>query len=230
MSDENLTREMGIALDVLKSQVTFNEKVMEMAAPDNWPGDPQVSHFSDTILISASGDPHGKRAIESALRSLLFHLLHLGFLTRGAVTIGPMFHRGSLAYGPALVHAYKLEREAIYPRIVLDGTLIDTLGRGEKYSDRDGNLIGYKTEWRRDADGIYFFDFLQPLFHFPGHEVNYHRYEAQMVVAKELIINNLQSFKTNAHIYWKYHWAAQYFNSLLDEFPDTSIEKIEIPV
>src|ERR1019366_8200325 len=44
-----------------------------------------------------------------------------GRFLRGALTIGDIYLRGATVFGPALVHAYKLESEcAVYPRIIID--------------------------------------------------------------------------------------------------------------
>lgn len=47
----------------------------------------------------------------------IIELLQLGFLTRGGITIGPVHHRDNIIFGPALIEAVALEKEAHYPRI-----------------------------------------------------------------------------------------------------------------
>ena len=49
------------------------------------------------------------------------YLLLLGLPCRGGISLGPLHHEGKVVVGPALIQAYKLERDrAKYPRIVLD--------------------------------------------------------------------------------------------------------------
>jgi len=47
-------------------------------------------------------------------------LLQTGFLTRGAVVQGNVFHRVNFAYGPALLRAVELEKATKYPRVLFD--------------------------------------------------------------------------------------------------------------
>ena len=52
-------------------------------------------------------------------------LLH-GFLIRGGLAYGPLFHTSGVVFGPAMIEAYQLEsRTAVYPRVVISPTLLE---------------------------------------------------------------------------------------------------------
>jgi hypothetical protein len=85
----------------------------------------QVGAFSDTFAVSMPAD-YGYRIISSAT-DICRNLLKLGFLTRGAVTVGDLYHIDNMIFGPALIEAVRLEKEAVYPRLVCSPELIDYL-------------------------------------------------------------------------------------------------------
>jgi hypothetical protein len=101
---------------------------------------PSVSTFSDHIVMSASFDQIGKE--DEALKvfrpfialSTLYPLvatvataaLRLGFLIRGGMAYGKLYHTGGVVFGPALIDAVALESKfAVYPRIVLSEPAMD---------------------------------------------------------------------------------------------------------
>jgi hypothetical protein len=85
----------------------------------------QFAAFSDNFAISM---PQRSvcRVISSAAE-ICRNLLRIGFLTRGAITIGRLHHVDNIIFGPALVEAVKLEKEAVYPRLVCSPELIDIM-------------------------------------------------------------------------------------------------------
>jgi hypothetical protein len=81
----------------------------------------ELTSFSDSIIIS--GPTEG----DDALGSFLWMVTRMatacvigGFLVRGAVVLGKIYHSGNVAFGPALVEAVTLEAEhAKMPRVIL---------------------------------------------------------------------------------------------------------------
>ena len=77
----------------------------------------QFGAFSDNIVISKPSS-FGAR-ITDQVPSLIRTLLRQGFLLRGAVTIGDLYHKGSVVFGAPLIEAVKLEKKAEHPRILI---------------------------------------------------------------------------------------------------------------
>lgn len=126
------------------------------ALPENqkWPGDPIITQFSDCIVISVENDSHGKDALENALFILTTSLIQFGFLLRGGVVRGDIFHDGSLTFGPALIEAYELESKvASAPRVILSKDLSSEWGSKVKTG-------GFP--WISSGDGHLFFNFIPP--------------------------------------------------------------------
>lgn len=78
----------------------------------------QFGAFSDHFVFSLP-ESFGSR-IYSIAAKLLVDLLRLGFLTRGAVVLGSLYHVDNIIFGPALLDAVAMEeRQAFYPRILV---------------------------------------------------------------------------------------------------------------
>ena len=81
----------------------------------------EISTFSDSIIISYPID------FEGGLFFIIMELIHLqidlvfyGILIRGGLSIGLLYHKENIVYGPAMNDAYYLESKcAIYPRIII---------------------------------------------------------------------------------------------------------------
>lgn len=98
----------------------------------------QFGAFSDHFVFSMPEDFGGR--ILTAATELLVDLLHIGFLTRGAVVLGDLYHRDNVIFGPALIEAYDMEsKQAFYPRILISEPVIKLLGWSE--ADADEPLV-----------------------------------------------------------------------------------------
>lgn len=100
----------------------------------------EITSFSDCIAISVplSNSFQGGAIWDSALISIQKHVSQLfsialekGFLVRGAIEIGELYHANHMIFGEALVKAYLQEQKATYPRIVLTD---NCLARRNDYS------------------------------------------------------------------------------------------------
>ncbi|WP_445488820.1 hypothetical protein [Rhodopseudomonas sp. RCAM05734] len=103
---------------------------------------PTISTFSDHIVASypMSRIDLGQDE-QTTLGLVLFDInlriariaaaaLSIGFLIRGGVSKGPLYHSNGVVFGSAMVEAYELEsRVAIYPRVVLSPSLSRSLDR-----------------------------------------------------------------------------------------------------
>jgi hypothetical protein len=49
-------------------------------------------------------------------------------LVRGAVVLGKIYHEEGIIFGPALIEAHRLEKHAVYPRIVATVEVIERCG------------------------------------------------------------------------------------------------------
>lgn len=86
----------------------------------------EFSFFSDSFAISAL-EPHGK-SVFTIISWAIDKLLGAGFLVRGGIALGKLYHRERMIFGPALVEAVEIEQKmAIYPRVLCSNELLKYL-------------------------------------------------------------------------------------------------------
>ncbi|NWJ27659.1 hypothetical protein [Rhizobium sp. RM] len=103
---------------------TLTEKYCTEETEEHPPED-EFAQFSDSIIISIPRrhDLDVGRMIK-LVTEFQSSVLFSGFLIRGGITAGPMFHQGRVAFGPALNRAYELDSKiANFPRVVIDPSL-----------------------------------------------------------------------------------------------------------
>ncbi len=219
------TQRLGLALNHMRNNRRLAQWKQDNGGPDGWPGDEQVTFFSDCIAISTTADLPGKSQLITSLGFLSACFLSHGFLLRGGVTVGDLYHRDSILFGPGFLKAYELESlRAIYPRIILDPELANIWGQGDLY--KDGREIGYAKTWRLSNDGFRFFDFLQPLGGVPDVVNSPSLMENSLLLLRPLVMENLGIHKSNARVRSKYVWLANYFNDVCRETSGHGVDPI----
>src|ERR1700733_1837957 len=91
-----------------------------------------LSTFSDHVVRTVLLDGLGSEEILATVQFELSEIQHIqanlalnGIFVRGAMSRGPIYINDEIVFGPALVHAYRMEQSvAIYPRIVVDGASV----------------------------------------------------------------------------------------------------------
>jgi len=82
--------------------------------------DHKMAQFSDSIIISTESTKAGLLHLVNHIERIAFSFLKIGFLCRGGISKGLLYHEKNNAFGPAMLEAYHLEsKQAIYPRIIL---------------------------------------------------------------------------------------------------------------
>jgi len=175
------------------------------------------SSFSDSLVLSATLND---RAITSLITSLLFlsrGLAELGKYARGAVCPGPLCHEQDLCFGPALINAYDLEKNAEYPRIVFTPEAYAEVVKIQLPCV--GPLALYL---RRDIDGRWFLDFLgQAALNLAGPFCS-----EQMGEIRRELVQQLSSSQAPTRVRRKLGLLARYFNSVLEKAPIECINPI----
>jgi hypothetical protein len=100
----------------------------------------EVVAFSDSLAVST---PVGVdyTLFFKFLTFVCRDLLTRGFLTRGGVTVGDLYHKENMIFGPALVEAVTLEKEAIYPRLVCGHVLIADIESRPNYDPNNPRVL-----------------------------------------------------------------------------------------
>ena len=107
--------------------------------------DLEVSIFSDSVVISSDKNIF---SIIWTCGWLQAKLLGIGILTRGGISQGLTVHQQDVLYGKGMLKAYEIEStSAIYPRIVIDPELLQSL-----------NTMIRNKFLEKDADDLWFID------------------------------------------------------------------------
>lgn len=116
----------------------------------------RLSTFSDCLAISTEASEKGLMNLLFHLRAIAFRLLVLGYLLRGGIVEGFVYHENGRIVGPALVDAYKLEKNiAKFPRIIVD---TDIVADARQWAQPLSTIFDQLT--RKDDDGHRFVHYL----------------------------------------------------------------------
>ena len=128
---------------------------------------PAITTFSDNIVISfpltdlvretGKNSSDAMTTILSQLAKYIgrhaYRALRNGFLLRGGITVGELYHANGVVFGKGLVDAYRLESTtAIYPRVILSPKVLEHV----PYSQNIWLL--------RDADGLVHLNYFSDIF------------------------------------------------------------------
>ena len=126
----------------------------------------QYCFFSDCFVFSTPIS-FGPRIV-TAVGEICRQLLENGFLARGAIVQGRVFHLDNVVFGPALVAAVHLEKVTSMPRVVFDR---ESIGRMPMWDGRpvvtDSEGIEVVNSFDLPARGMDMDQFLREAFRFP---------------------------------------------------------------
>ncbi len=121
------------------------------------------THFSDSIVVSYRIDKQAAAfQLLSAIAFGVIRMVEYGYLLRGAVTIGDLYHSRVHVVGPAMVKAYYMEsKEAKYPRVIVDPSVF-ALARSNPSEANTPELEErhVRNLTRVDKDGWHYFDYV----------------------------------------------------------------------
>lgn len=189
----------------------------------------ELTAFSDSVVVSepVESDFNVERMVHYA-SYLQLKFLAKGVLTRGGIAVGEMHHKNGIAFGPALVEAYKLETElAHYPRIVIPPA-VEHVAMQSVLRARKQFAHAFVGILRKDVDGVMHVNSLGPL----GGPLPYEEVlpdlprptpgqhgvsitpEQSMRARTELVRRAMANRPTNnPRAAAKYDWLQHYFNS-----------------
>lgn len=174
----------------------------------------EISVFSDSLVISKDLNDSGSfYYLLNIAYFTIIEILSSGFLARGAITIGKLYHNKKVIFGPAINNAYLLESKcAIYPRVIVEKEIVEKMLLENHLNEIDEERKWYEKLLKEDEDGLQFIDFLSPYHQFDDFE----EYCWLLGKIKELILTGMNS-DNNLSVRQKYIWLKNYFNNTLDQ-------------
>lgn len=146
------------ALKEIYDGVHYKEGYIEggMAIPTSR----KVAQFSDSIIVSYLKNEQNGSGVSSIImdvHKLQCKMVQRGILMRGAITTGLLYHDDAFVFGPALNEAVALEKLASYPRVIIDGEILNEAGlRKNPGHEHFRSISSMVTE---DFDGLYYVDY-----------------------------------------------------------------------
>lgn len=214
----NVVKALGMTLAQLQGVAKhFNSLNDLLLDEQTWAGNPVITQFSDSLVISVDDDRQGREALQNALFVITSNLIAFGFLLRGGVTRGEIFHDGNLVFGPALIEAYDLESKvASTPRVILSKELSAEWGGLD--------VIG-ALPWVASPDGHLFFNFLPPFMGAPFF-TDQQLWQSRLGPIRDLILSKAQDTTCSESVFAKYLWLGEYFDSVCDAHPGSGVERV----
>jgi hypothetical protein len=123
----------------------------------------QLTQFSDSLVVSYRIDEAS--AVFWLLNSISFIITNLavrGFLVRGGVAVGQLYHTDKMILGPGMNRAYELESQyATYPRVIIDQSVFDVASRFHAPQHSPQAELDYiNSDLIEDSDGFKFIDYV----------------------------------------------------------------------
>jgi hypothetical protein len=175
--------------------------------------------ISDSIILIAPDNSYSFRQLLTAIRRIQSSLLLKKILIRGAVSFGQIYYDPykNIIVGKGYIKAYLLEGEAIYPRIIIDPSIIKKFGQdkmdflyqinGHQDSINGDKLIYSKSKFSQISDDGIFVDYAYKMISQP--EIN-----PSLKKVYDVLVDNLYG---EQKLYSKYVWLRDYFIECLNE-------------
>ena len=183
----------------------------------NWKNNnARVTQFSDSIIVSfIENDEYVLLNLINIIQDLIIYLADNSLLCRGAITYGKLVHTGNVIFGPALNDAYETEtRAALYPRVILDKSLIDLSKANqtqqlpfEDFMSNKDQMLSYLL---KDTDDKLYINYFPEYLHQMPSGNSFKNYLVNM---RTTIINGSKSQKPDLQV--KYGWLKNKYNSLI---------------
>ena len=119
----------------------------------------KATSFSDNIVISLpSMNDKTFRLFVDLVTYFQWETIDYYSFLRGAIVFGDICHTKEVVFGPAIIHAYEIERKvAKWPRVVVDPQLVGLL------SEKNRQFV-FDYMLSKDANGLPFVDYLRYIF------------------------------------------------------------------
>jgi hypothetical protein len=149
--------------------------------------------------------------MEVAAAYLLLVCWGHGFLGRGAITFGDHYMDENFVFGPALIEAVELEKEAIWPRVVLGEDAVQAEVEHSRYYSNSLQSV-QNSCLIRDEEGNIFVD---QLGIYISEEDDERSLDHFLNLHKEATCNGLASNARESEVWLKWRWLADYQNHAL---------------
>jgi hypothetical protein len=122
---------------------------------------PETSTFSDHVVITyTAADAGGSgKMLESVWTEIVFMdcirilgevaegAMNVGLLIRGGLSFGQLYHKDGVVFGEAMIDAYGLENDAVYPKVAISHRVMEKLTHEQPTNLRSLLIQDQDTTW-----------------------------------------------------------------------------------
>lgn len=218
-SDEKEFQRILTSLTYLKDFFIKPKDQDDIDTDEYYDADTQIIQVSDCLIISRLVQEQGGIFHMLFDCSLAIHLLISdGFLCRGAIKCGKMYHKGTTIFGQAYVDAYTEEKDEKLPIVKFNKELFD-IARNHPFpvnkSIPEWEVDFIMQNCKQLASGEYYLDYFTDYDSLVGEGIDATRFHYSKL--RKIIMNGLK-LTTESSVYEKYRWAADQFNLSADNF------------
>lgn len=156
-------------------------------------------------------------AVDDVIQYLGFLQMQLscmGYFLRGGVAIGELYIDQDMVFGQALMDAYKAEKDlAVNPRVILCESAQEAFRREPRWLE-----LGKAPGLYVDTDERVFIDYLGLCVMIADGDDR--AFVEILDDHKAALEKRMRETVHKPHVFSKYQWAANYHNSVCDQFPD----------
>ncbi|WP_197082458.1 hypothetical protein [Pedobacter sp. BMA] len=193
----------------------------------------QSLNISDSIILITPDDLNGLKRLIRAVRKIQRKLMFKNILIRGAVSYGEAFFDDAhnIIVGKGYIRAYQLEAEAIYPRVIIDPSIIshlamdrtelmDSLNKSEQFNSHSNYIFRHNASTNIENDAI-FIDYAYAL----------KEEDTKISPLITTVYNNIKkNLYSDQKFYAKYNWLRNYFVGCITQSLQLTADKSRISV
>ncbi len=187
--------------------------------------------ISDSIILIAEDSEESLEVLLKAIRTLQTFLARRDIWARGGISVGEVYfnNKSNTIVGKGFINAYLLEKEAIYPRVIIDPQILGRLGltrrefykklNKEPHERTDGKLIhdyGLGNHIRYTNDDALFVCYANKLL-YRSISKEYKRAANEVTDIEEVYEHLKRNLYSTQKHYSKYLWLKKYFQEVLNE-------------
>ena len=181
--------------------------------------------FSDCICISYDCDSEDDEITSNNIFVFLLSLIYMQaelhsmkIFVRGGVSYNYHFINENIIFSSALVKSYEIEsNSSIYPRIVIDNSVLDYL----KKVEHKANFPELNEILKKDSDGLVFIDYLEIVG-----EIDEPLEKNSYLLMHKRLVEDMLSLELSPKIKEKYLWIAKYHNQKIIQLYSTEVQDI----
>jgi len=139
------------------AEVRETTKIINKRAKESWKTKFIAHAFSDSIVVSCPTISRNAFIFMAHIvATIQFDIMRRQFFLRGGMSAGGHYEKGGIAFGPAFVRAYEMERQSVWPRVLIDPLVLKKL-------TPQTVRVALESYVSQDENGLYYFNYLHLL-------------------------------------------------------------------